>query len=69
MAAPIYLELAARARQRHRYVDAESLYSRALSQLEGNDLYDRMLALRGRAAPVNLEENGSTKENLSRVLR
>jgi tetratricopeptide (TPR) repeat protein len=49
LAAPIYLELANRARSRHRYVDAESLYSRALTQLEEAELHERMVALRGRA--------------------
>ena len=48
-AAPIYLDLADRARQRHRYVDAESLYSRALGQIDESDLRQRMIALRGRA--------------------
>jgi len=48
-AAPAYLDLADRARQRHRYVEAESLYSRALSQLVEDDRRQRMVALRGRA--------------------
>jgi tetratricopeptide (TPR) repeat protein len=48
-AAPVYLDLADRARQRHRYVDAESLFSRALGQIEEGDLRQRMVALRGRA--------------------
>jgi eukaryotic-like serine/threonine-protein kinase len=48
-AAPVYLELADRARQHHRYVEAESLYTRALGQLEESDLRRRMIALRGRA--------------------
>jgi tetratricopeptide (TPR) repeat protein len=47
-AAPLYLELADRARHRHRYVEAESLYSRALGQLAEGELRQRMLALRGR---------------------
>jgi len=47
-AAPIYLELADRARQRHRYLEAESLYSRALGQLGEADKRARMDALRGR---------------------
>jgi eukaryotic-like serine/threonine-protein kinase len=47
-AAPVYLDLADRARHRHRYVEAESLYSRALGQLEDGQLQQRMLALRGR---------------------
>ena len=33
-AAPVYLDLADRARRRHAYVEAESLYSRALGQLD-----------------------------------
>jgi len=45
----VYLDLADRARDRHRYVDAESLYSRALGQLDENELRQRMIALRGRA--------------------
>ncbi|HEY7376256.1 MAG TPA: AAA family ATPase, partial [Polyangia bacterium] len=48
MAAPLYLRLADRARQGHRYVDAESLYSRALSQLDEEAQPERMIALRGR---------------------
>ena len=48
-AAPVYLDLADRARARHRYVDAESLYSRALGQIDESDLRQRMIALRGRA--------------------
>jgi tetratricopeptide (TPR) repeat protein len=48
-AAPVYLDLADRARARHRYVDAESLYSRALGQIDEADLRQRMVALRGRA--------------------
>ena len=48
-AAPVYLDLADRARARHRYVDAESLYSRALGQIDETDLRQRMIALRGRA--------------------
>jgi tetratricopeptide (TPR) repeat protein len=48
-AAPVYLDLADRARQRHRYVDAESLFSRALGQIDESDLRQRMVALRGRA--------------------
>ena len=49
-AAPVYLDLADRARGRHAYVDAESLYSRALGQLDETDLRQRMIALRGRGA-------------------
>jgi tetratricopeptide (TPR) repeat protein len=48
-AAPLYLDLADRARHRHRYVDAESLYSRALGQIDEGELRQRMIALRGRA--------------------
>jgi len=48
-AAPVYLGLADRARGRHRYVDAESLYSRALGQIDESELRQRMVALRGRA--------------------
>jgi tetratricopeptide (TPR) repeat protein len=47
-AAPLYLALADRARLRHAYVEAESLYSRSLSQMTEGRLRDRMLALRGR---------------------
>jgi tetratricopeptide (TPR) repeat protein len=47
-AAPVYLDLADRARQRHRYIDAESLYTRALGLLDESDLAQRMIALRGR---------------------
>src|SRR4029079_18629219 len=47
--APACLELADRARQRHRFVEAESLYSRALGQLDDSKLQERMDALRGRA--------------------
>ena len=48
-AAPIYLALANQARERHRYVDAEALYSRALGQLDENDERQRVVALKGRA--------------------
>ena len=47
-AAPLYIELADHARERHRYVDAESLYTRALGQLDDADLRRRMAAFRGR---------------------
>jgi tetratricopeptide (TPR) repeat protein len=47
-AAKLYLELAARARSRHAYVEAEALYSRALGQLPESALAPRALALRGR---------------------
>ena len=47
-AAPLYIELAEHARERHRYVDAESLYTRALGQLDDDDLRRRMTAFRGR---------------------
>ena len=47
-AAKLYLELAARARSRHAYVEAEALYSRALGQLPDSALAPRAMALRGR---------------------
>ncbi|HXU06888.1 MAG TPA: protein kinase, partial [Polyangia bacterium] len=47
-AAPLYVELAEHARERHRYVDAESLYTRALGQMDEGDLRPRMAVLRGR---------------------
>ena len=47
-AAPLYIDLAEHARERHRYVDAESLYTRALGQLDEGDLRPRMAAFRGR---------------------
>src|SRR6185436_2251214 len=47
-AAPLYIELAEHARERHRYVDAESLYTRALGQLDDDDLRRQMTAFRGR---------------------
>jgi tetratricopeptide (TPR) repeat protein len=47
-AAALYLDLAARARSRHAYVEAEALYSRALSHLADDDLHRRAIALRGR---------------------
>jgi tetratricopeptide (TPR) repeat protein len=47
-AGPVYLDLADRARERHRYLDAESLYTRALALLDKDDLRQRMVALRGR---------------------
>jgi tetratricopeptide (TPR) repeat protein len=47
-AATLYLDLAARARLRHAYVEAEALYSRALGQLPESALASRALGLRGR---------------------
>jgi tetratricopeptide (TPR) repeat protein len=47
-AAPLYADLADRARRHHAYVEAESLYSRALGYLAEAELRPRMIALRGR---------------------
>ncbi len=47
-AAALYLELAERARSRHAYLEAESLYSQALQLLPESDDRRRMVAWRGR---------------------
>jgi tetratricopeptide (TPR) repeat protein len=47
-AAGLYLELAERARSRHAYLEAESLYSQALQLLPEDDDRRRMVAWRGR---------------------
>lgn len=47
-AGPLYLALAERARASHAYVDAETLYSRALDQLSESALDQRVRALHGR---------------------
>jgi eukaryotic-like serine/threonine-protein kinase len=47
-AAAAYLRLAEAARERHRYLEAELLYTRCLGQLDENDLRARLTALRGR---------------------
>jgi tetratricopeptide (TPR) repeat protein len=47
-AGPVYLDLADRARRHHAYVEAETLYSRALGQLDESEQRPRMVALRGR---------------------
>ena len=47
-AAALYLQLAERARSRHAYLEAESLYSQALPLLPESDDRHRMVAWRGR---------------------
>ena len=47
-AAALYLQLAERARSRHAYLEAESLYSQALPLLPESDDRHRMMAWRGR---------------------
>jgi tetratricopeptide (TPR) repeat protein len=47
-AASTYLTLAELARERHKYLDAETAYSSALQYLEEGDVARRLVALRGR---------------------
>jgi tetratricopeptide (TPR) repeat protein len=67
-AAPLYLELADRARQRHRYVDAESLYSRGIAQLDAADLRQRANALRGRGLMRYRMSRGDSVDDLTAAL-
>jgi tetratricopeptide (TPR) repeat protein len=67
-AALLYLELADRARQRHAYTEAESLYSRSLSHLDRTDLRRLMVALRGRGVMRNRVSRHDAADDLTAAL-